>query len=147
MFRVFRVCLTTNPSSQLIAQVNNIVVTKKGSMAIVDENAEVHAISGKVAHDSSKNVKPTITGLRTISNVVGNSKIPRLGNARTSTASVAYSSNILPVAVEDIDSGDSNNVFLSPEYVNDIYRYLRKLEVSSRSFFLILCQVEFIDYL
>lgn len=36
-----------------------------------------------------------------------------------------------PPSVEDIDKDDGDNVFLAPEYVNDIYRYLRKLEVRS----------------
>jgi hypothetical protein len=33
------------------------------------------------------------------------------------------------VAVEDIDKDDNGDQFLLPEYVNDIYAYLRELEV------------------
>jgi hypothetical protein len=34
------------------------------------------------------------------------------------------------VAVEDIDKDDNGDPFLLPEYVNDIYVYLREVEVS-----------------
>jgi hypothetical protein len=33
------------------------------------------------------------------------------------------------IGVEDIDKDDKGDPFLVPEYVNDIYAYLRELEV------------------
>ena len=44
---------------------------------------------------------------------------------------VSFSHFLLPSDVEDIDAGDENNALLATEYVNDIYAYLRSLEVSS----------------
>ena len=42
---------------------------------------------------------------------------------------LGYSSNLIPDNVENIDANDGHNVFLTPDYVNDIYSYLRYLEV------------------
>lgn len=83
----------------------------------------MQVVSGKAA--TNKEVKPVAVALR----VLSGSRIPRL-DSRASVALTGYSSRNLPLSVEDIDAGDSHNVFLSPEYVNDIYNYLRKLEVS-----------------
>lgn len=41
-----------------------------------------------------------------------------------------FSAFYLPSDVENIDSNDGNNVLLATEYINDIYTYLRQLEVS-----------------
>lgn len=41
---------------------------------------------------------------------------------------LGYSSNLIPDNVENIDANDGHNVFLTPDYVNDIYSYLRYLE-------------------
>jgi len=41
---------------------------------------------------------------------------------------LAFSSQMIPDNVEDIDVNDGNNVFLTPDYVNEIYGYLRQLE-------------------
>ncbi|KAI1301892.1 G2/mitotic-specific cyclin-B2 [Halotydeus destructor] len=40
-----------------------------------------------------------------------------------------FSSNLLPPNVENIDKDDGSNVLLATDYVNDIYGYLRQLEV------------------
>lgn len=42
---------------------------------------------------------------------------------------LAYSTHLIPENVEDIDAEDHGNALLLPEYVNDIYSYLLKLEV------------------
>lgn len=42
---------------------------------------------------------------------------------------VGYSSSILPEGVEDIDKEDGGNIMLATDFVNDIYGYLRQLEV------------------
>lgn len=42
---------------------------------------------------------------------------------------VAFSTNLIPPDVENIDANDTKNVFLTPDYVNEIYNYLRHLEV------------------
>jgi len=39
-----------------------------------------------------------------------------------------FSAQLLPDKVENIDANDTNNCLLAPEYVNDIYNYLRELE-------------------
>ncbi|CAM6031306.1 unnamed protein product, partial [Sphagnum compactum] len=41
---------------------------------------------------------------------------------------VAFSTNLIPFNVENIDANDINNVFLTPDYVNEIYSYLLHLE-------------------
>lgn len=43
-----------------------------------------------------------------------------------------YSSARLPPLVEDIDADDGDNVMLTPEFVIDIYKYLRRLEVRNQ---------------
>jgi hypothetical protein len=56
-----------------------------------------------------------------------------------STLKKAFSTSSIPkevvssslVAVEDIDKDDNGDPFLVPEYVNDIYAYLREVEVRS----------------
>ena len=55
------------------------------------------------------------------------------GNSPMDTSSEqghAFSKLMLPAHVADIDKGDSDNPQLVSEYVNDIYDYLRDLEVS-----------------
>ena len=47
----------------------------------------------------------------------------------TGSCDTALSRAILPVNVADIDKDDKDNPQLVSEYVNDIYDYLRKLEV------------------
>jgi len=49
----------------------------------------------------------------------------------------SFSTKMIPANVENIDEFEENNKFLTPEYVNDIYIYLRWLEVSV--FYLIFC--------
>ena len=49
---------------------------------------------------------------------------------------LGYSSNLIPNNVENIDANDGDNVFLTPDYVNDIYAYLRHLEVCLKLTFL-----------
>ncbi|RWS29162.1 G2/mitotic-specific cyclin-B-like protein [Leptotrombidium deliense] len=62
------------------------------------------------------------------------SKIPRLSIFERQSAvkaapePVAFSSSLLPANIEDIDENDAHNILLVPEFVNDIYRYLRTLE-------------------
>lgn len=50
-----------------------------------------------------------------------------------SNALAAFSSEqmMVPAAVEDIDQNDHDNPQLCSVYVNDIYKYLRHLEVRS----------------
>ena len=43
--------------------------------------------------------------------------------------SEAFSKQLLPVNVQDIDQDDGDNPQLVAEYVNDIYNYMRQLEV------------------
>ena len=43
--------------------------------------------------------------------------------------SEAFSKQLLPVNVQDIDQDDGDNPQLVAEYVNDIYDYMRQLEV------------------
>lgn len=45
---------------------------------------------------------------------------------------LAYSTHLIPENVEDIDAEDHGNALLLPEYVNDIYSYLLKLEVYNK---------------
>ena len=47
--------------------------------------------------------------------------------------SEAFSKHLLPVNVQDIDQDDGDNPQLVAEYVNDIYDYMRQLEVDSTS--------------
>ena len=42
----------------------------------------------------------------------------------------AFSKHFLPPNVQDIDRDDNDNPQLVAEYVNDIYQYMRHLEVS-----------------
>jgi hypothetical protein len=49
----------------------------------------------------------------------------------TSSISNEVTSSSL-IAVEDIDKDDKGDPFLLPEYVNDIYAYLREVEVRTR---------------
>ncbi|RWS13150.1 G2/mitotic-specific cyclin-B-like protein [Dinothrombium tinctorium] len=60
------------------------------------------------------------------------SKIPRLSifprMSVVNEPALGFSSKLLPLDVENIDENDVNNVLLTPEYVNDIYEYLRYLE-------------------
>lgn len=49
--------------------------------------------------------------------------------AKVEELSVAFSTQRLNV--EDIDAADAGSPQLVTEYVNDIYKYLRQLEVSS----------------
>ena len=44
---------------------------------------------------------------------------------------LAFSHFLIPEDVENIDASDGNNVLLATDYVNDIYAYLRTLEVSA----------------
>ena len=46
--------------------------------------------------------------------------------------SEAFSKHLLPVNVQDIDQDDGDNPQLVAEYVNDIYDYMRQLEVRLR---------------
>ena len=46
--------------------------------------------------------------------------------------SEAFSKQLLPVNVQDIDQDDGDNPQLVAEYVNDIYDYMRQLEVRPR---------------
>ena len=52
-----------------------------------------------------------------------------------SNALAAFSSDQL-LGVEDIDQNDHDNPQLCSVYVNDIYQYLRHLEVSCKGFIL-----------
>lgn len=42
---------------------------------------------------------------------------------------VSFSHFLIPAEVENIDANDGSNVLLATDYVNDIYAYLRVLEV------------------
>lgn len=53
---------------------------------------------------------------------------PEVGDAEVLELSNAFSSKLLTVI--DIDAEDKDNPQLVSEYVNDIYHYLRQLEVS-----------------
>jgi cyclin B len=100
-------------------RMNKKVVSKKRiPLNVVDENAGVQASS-----------KSAVAGDLKSKWVVG-SKIPLPLTRAESMKDIGFSSLALPVSVEDIDAADANNVFLSPEYVNDIYAYLRQLEKS-----------------
>lgn len=65
------------------------------------------------------------------------SKIPRLNlkvNVESKLKNVkkevpSFSTKMIPANVENIDEFEEFNKFLTPEYVNDIYLYLRWLEV------------------
>lgn len=56
------------------------------------------------------------------------SKIPRLSLFEKPLDVKSFSSS-LPANIENIDAGDTSNVLLASDYVNDIYGYLRMLEV------------------
>lgn len=45
----------------------------------------------------------------------------------------AFSDVILDTAIRDVDADDYDNPMLCSEYVKDIYKYLRQLEVSGRT--------------
>lgn len=45
------------------------------------------------------------------------------------SCSEAFSKTLLPINVADIDKDDRDNPQLVSDYVNDIYNYLRELEV------------------
>lgn len=81
---------------------------------------------------TSKNLTRSSSALTTINN--GNE------HAKSVVPCYSYSSNLLgqiPKNVEDIDAGDFPNVTLLPEFVNDVYTYLRYLEVSFFNFSLL----------
>lgn len=46
----------------------------------------------------------------------------------------AFSDVILNTAIRDVDADDYDNPMLCSEYVKDIYKYLRQLEVSKTNF-------------
>ena len=99
--------------------------TKSGQSEVNDENAEanvgrrVDAAKSKipkgkaVTKAKAKSAKFVVTDMKT-----------------NGEQEVAFSTNLIPDNVEDIDANDSNNVFLTPDYVKEIYWYLRHLEVS-----------------
>jgi hypothetical protein len=47
----------------------------------------------------------------------------------------------LPAGVEDIDDEEADNPILVAEYVNDIYAYMRDLEVGVRKVFFLLLTI------
>ena len=57
--------------------------------------------------------------------------------------SEAFSKQLLPVNVQDIDQDDGDNPQLVAEYVNDIYDYMRQLEVRTQVITLHLYGVDF----
>jgi len=85
---------------------------------VVDENAGVQPFAKNAVAGDLKAKK------------AAGSRIPLPLTRSNSLKATGFSSLALPVSVEDIDAADANNVFLSPEYVNDIYAYLRQLEKS-----------------
>lgn len=61
-----------------------------------------------------------------------------LGTKQPSTSSLKqvksfkiFSPVVVPKSVNNIDENDEGKIFLVPEYVNDIYKYLRYMEVSN----------------
>ncbi len=96
-----------------------------------DENADTNDVGSKPIGGKSKipiDVSKT--------QMVATKKIKSKPLSRISTITelkpikeVAFSTNLIPFNVENIDANDINNVFLTPDYVNEIYSYLRHLEV------------------
>lgn len=60
------------------------------------------------------------------------SKIPRISvlpKLEPTQEPMSFSTQSLPAGVEDIDKEDECNVMLATDYVVDIYKYMRNLEV------------------
>lgn len=100
------------------------VKSKQNSKSVSDENADVI---------KTEKGAPKPEKVSSASKVV--SKIPKI-TSRMSTAianpvaDLGFSSKLLlPPQVENIDSGDTQNILLAAEFVQDIYIYLRRLEV------------------
>lgn len=96
-----------------------------------DENAEVvtaqthkeNGLKSRIPIDAKKSQTVGIKKVKTKIETKSTEAPPKV------TQVLAFSSKLIPEGVENIDSNDSNNVFLTPDYVNDIYVYLRHLEV------------------
>lgn len=58
----------------------------------------------------------------------------------------AFSTVILHTAVRDVDADDYDNPMLCSEYVKDIYKYLRELEVDVCLNIVIISYVTFFPY-
>jgi len=104
-----------------------LALKPKNGLAAVDENAGV----AFGATTTGASCKP----LETISKRTSTtSKIPRLGSILKGSEEYdpqlrqGFSAALLPPNVENIDYSDGDNCLLTPEYVNDIYSYLRSLE-------------------
>lgn len=54
---------------------------------------------------------------------------PRLKKSFSTSSIPKEITSSISVGVEDIDRDDKGDPFLLPEYVNDIYAYLREMEV------------------
>ncbi len=96
-----------------------------------DENADTNEIGSKLIGGKSK---IPIDVSKTQMAVTKKIKSKPLSHISTITElkpikEVAFSTNLIPLNVENIDTNDINNVFLTPDYVNEIYSYLRHLEV------------------
>ncbi|XP_053202544.1 G2/mitotic-specific cyclin-B-like [Panonychus citri] len=99
----------------------------------VSKESSESVAEAKGTNKQSQNVKQ-VTGECPVEKVV--SKIPRLSLRPSGIAEViarrvtknCFSSAIIPEDVENIDENDELNVFLTTDYVNDIYKYLRQLE-------------------
>lgn len=99
----------------------------------IDSTAELKAGIKNSQSATELGAKP-VAGDNQVDKVV--SRIPRLSMKPSGIAEVIakratknFSSfSVIPQDVENIDENDESNVFLTTDYVNDIYKYLRHLE-------------------
>ena len=77
-------------------------------------------------------LQPSASSSRRLSRIpIPASSRPITGVQPIAEEDAGYSAARLPPLVEDIDADDGDNVMLTPEFVIDIYKYLRKLEVTN----------------
>jgi hypothetical protein len=96
-----------------------------------DENADTNEMSSKLIGGKSKIPIDVSKTQMAVTKKIKSKPLSRISaiTELKPIKEVAFSTNLIPFNVENIDVNDINNVFLTPDYVNEIYSYLRHLEV------------------
>lgn len=99
---------------------------------VAPENKAIPKPIAHTARNKAKDVKNDAKKDSKVDPVADSSlsKIPRPISKPVRPEVPSFSSVVIPDNVENIDENDNSNVFLTTDYVNDIYDYLRHLEVS-----------------
>ena len=119
-------------TNHLLPQTMTQFKTSKVPVVVNDENAGVAEVSASFKQNGLKSRIPIDAQKKsqTMATKKVKPKTETKGTELEVKEQLGYSSNMIPTNVENIDANDGHNVFLTPDYVNDIYAYLRHLEVS-----------------